>query len=175
VSKPIGVVRVAPDARQLRYLTARSWFTGAAIAMVAIMLLTFLNAALAGGRLGSFDSERWRPLVAFPLIPIPWWVVVPIALVGVIAAVLMSVWARTPDRMGLMVDTLRAIVFVIVPLLCAGAYTDPSGIPMSRHEWVDDRSGWHWIGAAPQVVTFGFLIVRVVALTRRAVRNGEIR
>ncbi|PJJ73263.1 hypothetical protein CLV46_2849 [Diaminobutyricimonas aerilata] len=158
-----------------RYRYARRAFMGAALAIIALFLLSIVAAFIAGGRFGELDEVRWPPLIEWPVVPLPWFVPVAISLVPPVAAVFLAAGARrsdVPDLFYFLV--LEVIVFGFVPFAFARWHPMEGGVPFDR----DGGLGLHWIGVPLQLIGAVALIVGMIAARKRggdAVADATVR
>lgn len=147
-----------------RYRYARRAFMAAALAIIALFLLSIVAAFIAGGRFGELDEVRWPPLIEWPVVPLPWFVPVAISLVPPVAAVFLAAGARrrdVPDLFYFLV--LEIIVFGFVPFAFARWHPMEGGVPFDR----DGGLGLHWIGVPLQVVGVVALLLGMLAARKR--------
>jgi hypothetical protein len=136
-------------------------FMIATFAMLLFFLLSLLNYALAGGRMGLRDSMLWNETVAWPFIPLPAALVIAagvLASVGVFMAV-PHFRHDTADDLVLL-GGVSVIVFGFLSLMFAGVYTSTSGLPTGFDAYPEQGLGWHWIAAVVQIPGLIALAVR---------------
>ena len=136
-------------------------FMIATFAMLLFFLLSVLNYALAGGRMGLRDSTLWNETVAWPFIPLPAALVIAagvLASVGVFMAVPYFRHDTADDLVVL--GMVSVIVFGFLSLMFAGAYTSTSGLSSGFDAYPEQGLGWHWIAAVVQIPGLIALAVR---------------
>ncbi|GAB2455301.1 hypothetical protein HD599_003084 [Conyzicola lurida] len=149
-------------------------FMYAAFAMLLFFLLSLLNFVLAGGRMGLRDTARWDETAAWPLIPLPAFLVIAAGLAAVIGVFLAVPYFRhdTADDLVLM-GVVSIILFGFMSLFFAGVYTSTSGIPTDFDSYPEQGVGWHWIAAAIQIPAVIALTVRGISLYRAHKRRKQ--
>jgi hypothetical protein len=139
----------------------------AALAMFLFFLLSLLNFALAGGRMGLRDETRWDETIAWPFVPLPALLVIA---AGVVAAV--GVFMALPYFHHDTADDLVLMGFVslgvigIMSFFFAAVYTSTSGLPTGFDEYPEQGVGWHWIAGVIQIPGIVALAIRGAMLHR---------
>jgi hypothetical protein len=147
-------------------------FMYAAFAMLLFYLLSLLNFALAGGRMGLRDTARWDETVAWPFIPLPALLVIAAGIAAAVGVFMAVPYFRhdTADDLVLM-GGVSIIIFGSLSLFFAGAYTSTDGIPTGFDSYPEQGLGWHWIAAVIQIPAIIALAVRGTSLYRAHVRK----
>ncbi|MCH6232044.1 hypothetical protein MK786_14935 [Microbacterium sp. CFH 31415] len=130
------------------------------VASAVFIIVTIVN-VLASGIPNPVDgTSAWDSDVPFPLIPLPSWLTVPVALAPLLTAVLL--WRVVDARhKALLTNTIvyALTVFLLLPILLSWVYPEPGGIPDG-----DRTMGWHWLGAPLALIGAIVLIIRRVTL-----------
>lgn len=141
------------------YATAQIFMAALLVAFIAGSLL------FTGGRVASQQNANWPEAWGWPVFPVPAWLLIVPALIGVIVVVPMSMRtpaARTPLLLGAVGQTVAAGGSAIVFSFLFPAETGL--IPMPGDS--DLFLGWHWIAAALSLASILVLIVAVAAKGR---------
>lgn len=144
-----------------------------ALGMLAVVLVWFASALLAGGQLGPTDDIKWDVVAPWPIVPIPAWVVIALCVLPAVGAVIMvpsATWVQAPELFFLLVMT--AIFFVMLPIGMSRMYPDAAGPPFDD-AFPELGLGQHWKGALIQALTIVLLGVRFAMLAPRY--NAEFR
>lgn len=149
------------DRRRERRLGMR-WLpmTVGILLTLVFIVITIINLFAAGLPNLATGSTAWQSDVAFPLIALPSWVTVPVGALPLLATVLL--WRLVDKRHAAMVSNtilLAATVFLLMPVLLSGTYSEPSPFMNGAR-----TTGWHWIAVPLVLVAIGLLIVRRVTL-----------
>ena len=146
----------------------------ATFAMLVFFLLSMLNFALAGGRMGLRDSMLWDETIRWPFIPLPAVLVIAAgtaAAVGIFMAV-PHFRHDTADDLVLM-GGISCIIFGFLPLMFAGAYTSTSGLQTGFDAYPEQGLGWHWISGVVQIPGLVALAIRGTMLYRAYRRSQQ--
>lgn len=130
------------------------------IASAVFIIVTIVNIFASGIPNPVDGTSAWDSEVPFPLIPLPSWLTVPVALAPLLTAVLL--WRVVDVRhKALLTNTIvyALTVFLLLPILLSWVYPEPGGIPDG-----DRTMGWHWLGAPLALIGAIVLIIRRVTL-----------
>lgn len=114
-------------------------------------------------------SSAWQSDQPFPMIPVPSWLTIVVGCIPLLSTML--VWRHVDERHGPLLSaelTHFCTIFLILPLLFAGVYAEPS--PFANG---DRTFGWHWIGAVLVLIAILAMIVRRVTLRKTTVPQVE--
>lgn len=129
------------------------------IGMAGIVLHIAANAIFAGGRVYAEGREMWRPIVDYPVLEVPSWFVIALAVVGSAALLGMAIVVRH-ERI---IELIRPFGFALVGL-CAFGFGMASAFRatvVTGPGETDHPLGLHWIGGAIALATL--LLVAVIA------------
>ena len=163
----------APAGVPRQYLIGRGIFMAGAFGMLAIVLVWFVSALLAGGQFGPTDDIKWGVVAPWPIVPIPAWVVIVICLLPPVGAVVLApkaTWVQAPELLFLLFAT--AIFFILLPVGLSRMYPEIGG-PSFDDRHPELGLGQHWLGALPQLVTLVVLGIRFAMVAPRY--NAEHR
>jgi hypothetical protein len=144
-----------------------------AFGMLAVVLVWFASALLAGGQFGPTDDIKWDAVAPWPIVPIPAWVVLALCgmpAAGAIILVAPATWVQAPELLFLLFATV--IFFIMLPIGMSRMYPDIGGQRFDD-AYPDLGLGLHWRGALIQFVTLAVLGVRFAMLAPRY--NAEHR
>lgn len=148
----------------------RLFMTAAALSAAQFLWLIAMG-FIAGGQFVEDEWPQWDPLAPWPVIAVPAWLSIALAVLATIGAVGMATQPIRDPREGggaIQAIAITIIALVAVPIALANVYADPSGIQLPLF-WLDDPLGWHWLAAPPQIITLVALGIRL-ARARRAGR-----
>lgn len=134
--------------------------------LIFVTIVNFLASGIPNLVTGSTAWESDQP---FPMIPVPSWLTILVGCIPLLATIL--VWRNVDERHGPLLSadlTHFCTIFLILPLLFAGVYAEPSPFPNGERTF-----GWHWIGAAIVLIAIIALIVRRVTLRTTTVPQRE--
>jgi len=149
----------------------RAWLPVAfgLIATGVFIAITIVNMLASGIPNEVKGTSAWDSDQPFPMIPLPSWITGIVACLPLLTTVM--VWRNVDERHGpLLSNTLThfCTVFLLLPLVFAGAYPEPS--PFANG---DRPLGWHWVGSVIVLVAILAMIVRRITLRRTDVPQRE--
>ena len=150
-----------------RMLRGKRVFMTATLVVLLLFLVSLVNFALAGGRMGLRDTARWDEVAPWPFIPVPAIVLIAAGVAATIGALMAVPHFRhdTADDLVLM-GGVSIIVFGALSLFFAGVYTSTAGISTGFDSYPQEGLGWHWIAAVVQIPALLALAIRGVILFR---------
>lgn len=127
------------------------------LGFIGVLVLAYVVSGLPDLATG---STAWASEVDFPLIPLPSWLTVPVAVAPLLSAVL--AWRLVDRRHAtLLSDALlfSATLFLFLPILLALAFEEASPIRNGER-----AIGWHWLAVPLVLAGLLALLVRRVTL-----------
>lgn len=130
------------------------------LASAAFIVITIVNIFASGIPNPARGTSAWDSDVPFPLIPLPSWLTLPVALAPLLTALLL--WKVVDSRhKALLTNTIvyAMTAFLLLPIMLSWVYPEPDGTSDG-----ESTTGWHWLAVPVVLVGAIVLIVRRVTL-----------